>query len=110
MIRLFLTFLRLMGVTDDRLRLRVSIHETADEKQARIFWAQVAGVPLDWLKRSTLKKHQVATNRKNVGADYHGCLVISVLRSAVLYRQIEGIWFAVRDAARDNLAPQSRIV
>ena len=46
MIRLFLAFLRLMKVTDDRLRLRVSIHESADEEQARIFWAEVAGVPV----------------------------------------------------------------
>jgi transcriptional regulator with XRE-family HTH domain len=99
MIRLFLAFLRLMKVTDDRLRLRVSIHETADEEQARIFWAQVVGVAPDSLQRSTLKRHRPATNRKNVGADYHGCLVISVLRSALLYRQVEGVWFAVRDSA-----------
>ena len=110
MIRLFLAFLRLMAVTDDRLRLRVSIHESADEEQARIFWAEVAAVPVDWMQRSTLKRHQVATNRKNVGADYHGCLVVGVLRSAVLYRQIEGIWFAVRDAAGDSLGCQSRFV
>lgn len=29
----------------------------------------------------------------------HGCLVVSVLRRSVLYRQVEGIWFAVRDSA-----------
>jgi hypothetical protein len=57
-----------------------------------------------------LKRHRVRTNRKNVGADYHGCLVISVLRSAVLYRQVEGIWFAVRDSAGDSLGRQSRFV
>ena len=99
-----------MKVTDDRLRLRVSIHESADEEQARIFWAQVVGVPPDSLQRSTLKRHQPATNRKNVGADYHGCLTVSVLRSAALYRQIEGIWFAVREAAGDSLGRQSRFV
>jgi hypothetical protein len=65
---------------------------------------------VDSLQRSTLKRHQPATNRKNVGADYHGCLVVSVLRSAALYRQIEGIWFAVRDAAGDSLGRQSRFV
>ena len=65
---------------------------------------------MDSLQRSTLKRHQVATNRKKVGADYHGCLVISVLRSAALYRQIEGIWFAVRDAASDSLVARSRFV
>ena len=110
MIRLLLAFLRLMNVTDDRLRLRVSIHESADEEQARIFWAQVAGVPAGSLQRSTLKRHRVRTNRKNVGADYHGCLVIRVLRSAALYRQVEGVWFAVREAASDSLSAPSRVV
>jgi hypothetical protein len=28
--------------------------------------------------------------RKNVGADYHGCLIIGVRQSADLYRRIEG--------------------
>jgi transcriptional regulator with XRE-family HTH domain len=48
MIRLFLAF-----------RLRVAIHESADEEQAKIFWAQVAGVPAASLQRSTLKRHRV---------------------------------------------------
>ena len=110
MIRLFLAFLRLMGVSDDRLRLRVAIHESADEEQARIFWAGVTGVPADAFQRSTLKRHVVATRRKNVGVGYHGCLVIVVLRSVALYRQVEGIWFAVRDAAGSSLSAPSRVV
>jgi transposase len=110
MIRLFLAFLRLMGVSDDRLRFRVSIHESADEEQARIFWGQVTGVSADSFQRSTLKRHVVPTRRKNVGVAYHGCLVIRVLGSATLYRQVEGIWFAVRDAASDSLSAQSRVV
>ncbi len=85
MIRLFLAFLRLMGVSDDRRRFRVSIHESADEEQARIFRAQVTGVSVDSFQRTTLKRHVVPTRRKNVGADYHGCLIISVLGSATLY-------------------------
>jgi hypothetical protein len=30
--------------------------------------------------------------RKNVGDNYHGCLVVSVVQSADLYRRIEGWW------------------
>jgi transcriptional regulator with XRE-family HTH domain len=110
MIRLFLTFLRLMDVADERVQLRVAIHESADEERARTFWAAVAGVSPTSFQRSTLKRHVVPTVRKNVGVDYHGCLVVTVLRSATLYRQIEGIWFAVRDAAGDSLGCQSRFV
>jgi len=46
-----------------------------------------------------LKRHTASTNRKNVGAGYHGCLSVSVLKSAALYRRIEGTWWAVRQAA-----------
>jgi hypothetical protein len=32
-----------------------------------------------------------ATDR-HVGADYRGCLVVTVLRSQDLYRLVEGLW------------------
>ena len=38
---------------------------------------------------------QPADIRKNVGADYHGCLIVKVRRSADLYRRIEG-WARAR--------------
>ena len=41
-------------------------------------------------RRPTLKRHNPKTVRKNTGGDYHGCLRIEVLRSSILYRQIEG--------------------
>ncbi len=37
-----------------------------------------------------LKRHNPRTVRKNVGADYHGCLIVGVRQSADLYRRIEG--------------------
>lgn len=109
MIRLFLAFLGAMGVTQDQLRFRVSIHETADESEARSFWAGVVGVTASSFQRSTLKKHVATTVRRNVGAGYHGCLVIGVLRSATLYREIEGIWRAVTRTP-SNLVLPSRVV
>ena len=45
MIMLFLAYLRAVGVTPDRLRLRVSIHESADVPAATAFWADLVGVP-----------------------------------------------------------------
>ena len=40
--------------------------------------------------RTGLKRHNPQTARKNVGADYHGCLIIGVRQCADLYRRIEG--------------------
>ena len=40
--------------------------------------------------KTQLKKHNPKTVRRNVGEDYHGCLVIYVRRSADLTLQIAG--------------------
>jgi hypothetical protein len=99
MIRLFVAWLDLLGIERERLRLRVSIHESADVPAAEAFWADVAGVPADMFSRATIKRHQPKTVRKNTGDIYHGCLVIRVLGSASLYRKTEGIWWAVARSA-----------
>jgi DNA-binding CsgD family transcriptional regulator len=69
-IRLHLAWLRMMGVSDDRLRFRVHIHESADVLAAEEYWADVVGVPFDSFARTTLKKHNPRTVRKNVGEEY----------------------------------------
>jgi transcriptional regulator with XRE-family HTH domain len=101
MIRLFLAYLNAVGVEKDRLRYQVQIHETADVVKAECFWADVVDVPVDRLQPSTLKRHRIATNRKNVGLDYHGCLCVRVLQGAALYRRIEGTWWAVGRQTRE---------
>jgi transposase len=110
MITLFRAFLSVLGVEDDRLRLQIAIHESGDVKAAERFWADVVQIPVSSFNRTTLKRHKVRTNRKNVGADYHGCLSIRVLQSAALYRQIEGMWWAVRAAGPTSLQERSRVV
>ena len=95
MIRLFLAWLKLIGVERDRLVYRLSIHESADVAAATAYWAEVVGVAVEEFRRATLKRHVPKTVRKNIGADYHGCLVINVRRSTELYRQIAGWWSGV---------------
>lgn len=103
MVRLFLAYLDLLGVAPERLRLRISIHESADVPAASRYWSDLLGLAISDFQRPTLKRHAPMTNRKNVGADYHGCLSVCVLRSAELYRRIEGTWWAVRTAAEKRL-------
>lgn len=91
-IQLYLAWLRLLGVERERLRYRVMIHMTADAEGAKHYWANLVDVDVSTFQKTTIKKHNPKTVRKNVGESYRGCLVIRVSRGAGLYRQIEGWW------------------
>lgn len=91
-IQLFLAWLALLGVEPERLRFRVMIHMTADVPAAERYWADLVGVEPGGLQKTTIKKHNPRTVRKNVGEDYRGCLVIRVAQGAELYQRIEGWW------------------
>jgi hypothetical protein len=90
LIKFFLRFLEAAGVECERLVYSVQIHETADVGAAEGFWLDVTQAHPSQFRRPTLKRHNPKTVRKNTGGDYHGCLRIEVLRSSILYRQIEG--------------------
>lgn len=90
LVRLFLRFLAVAGVEPERIRFRVHIHERGDVPAAEAYWSDLTGFPAASFYRSSLKKHNPKTVRKNINDDYHGCLIITVLRSAELYRMIEG--------------------
>ncbi|SBT92107.1 hypothetical protein GA0115233_10406 [Streptomyces sp. DI166] len=91
-IQLYLAWLALLGVEPERLRYRVMIHLTADVAGAEQYWADVVGVDVSALQKTTIKRHNPRTVRKNVGENYRGCLVIRVAQGAELYRRIEGWW------------------
>jgi transcriptional regulator with XRE-family HTH domain len=110
MITLFLAFLRALEVEPSRLRFAVQIHETADVAGAEAFWRDVVGGPSASFGKTSLKRHNPLTTRNNTGEAYHGCLRISVLRSAALYRKIEGIWWAASGSVPSNLSDPSRVV
>ncbi|MEU3066713.1 hypothetical protein AB0935_17455 [Streptomyces sp. NPDC007027] len=99
MIEVFLAWLRLLGVADDHLRFHVHIHETADVTAAEQFWAALTGAGPEAFGKTSLKRHSPRTTRKNVGAEYRGCLVVRVLKGADLYRRIEGCWCGIVGAA-----------
>jgi transposase len=103
LIKLFLRFLAVTGTTPDRLVCRVLIHESADVAAAHRFWQEVTCLAPKAFGQPTLKRHNPKTIRKNTGDDYHGCLVIDVHRSSVLYRQIEG-WASAAMAASAQFA------
>lgn len=73
----------------------MSIHESADVPGAERFWAQLAGIPVSELRRTTLKKHNPKTIRRNTTESYRGCLIIYVVKSADIYRRVEGAWYGI---------------
>ncbi|MFF5650475.1 hypothetical protein ACIPIC_39410 [Streptomyces collinus] len=94
-ISFFLRWLDVLGVERERLRFRVSIHESANVQEAEEFWAELAGVAPASIQKATLKKHNPKTSRKNTSEAYRGCLIIYVLKSADLYRRMEGAWYGI---------------
>ncbi len=105
LIRFFLRFLDAAGVDPTQVRYRVYIHEHADIVGAGYYWHGVTGADPAQFRKPTLKRHNPKTVRWNVGDGYHGCLRIDVLRSASLYRRIEGwVRAAMSDAETGAIA------
>ncbi|WP_030650561.1 MULTISPECIES: helix-turn-helix domain-containing protein [Streptomyces] len=102
-IRTYLAWLDLLGVDRERLTFRVLIHESADVAAAHRQWADIADVDPGVFAKPTLKRHNPKTVRKNIGDDYHGCLVVGVARSAHLYNRIEGWWNGIVAQAQARL-------
>ncbi|MFJ5560828.1 hypothetical protein ACIQCD_26325 [Streptomyces sp. NPDC093250] len=102
-IQTYLAWLDLLDVDRGRLNFRVLIHESADIDAAHRFWAEIADIDTSVFAKPTLKKHNPKTVRKNTGDDYHGCLVITVARSADLYNRIEGWWSGIVTHAQARL-------
>ncbi|MFF6995596.1 hypothetical protein ACFY93_11625 [Streptomyces sp. NPDC008313] len=105
-IRMYLAWLNLLGVSPERLQYRVMIHMTADIEDAKRYWADVIGVDASTFQKTTIKKHNPKTIRKNVGEGYRGCLVIRVSQGAELYRRIEGWWSGMVHSV-DRIMPPS---
>jgi len=99
LITLFLRFLDAVGVDRNMIVYRVYIHETADVAGAERFWLEATGADPTLFRRPALKRHRPQTVRKNVGADYRGCLRVDVRQNVELYRRIEGWTRAVTSGA-----------
>jgi transposase len=90
LITFFLRFLDAAGISRDRLIYRVNIHESANVAAAERFWLTLTGAGSDQFRRTSLKRHNPETVRKNVGDGYYGCLCVAIRQGADLYQRIEG--------------------
>lgn len=90
LIRFFLKFLVTAGVSRERLRYCVYIHESADAQAATSYWASMVGAGTDQFVQPVIKRHTPRTSRTDDNAGYHGCLQVSVAKGNELYRDISG--------------------
>jgi hypothetical protein len=90
LISFFLLFLDTAGIPRSDLAFQLQIHETADVASAERFWLALTGARPEQFGKTSLKRHNPATTRKNTSDGYHGCLRVDVRRSCELYRKIEG--------------------
>jgi len=87
--RLFLKWLRLVGIRREDIYCELYIHKTGDIKSAQSFWARELGFSPGGI-RVYLKRHSIGPSRKNIGREYHGTLRILVRRSTDFNRKIAG--------------------
>lgn len=92
MIRLFLSWIEVIGVERASITFRLAIHEDANVSGALAYWERVVGVPATSFLPTTLKRGNPKTRRRNVGEGYRGCLVVRVRRSGDLNKRFEA-WF-----------------
>ncbi|MFI7211097.1 helix-turn-helix domain-containing protein [Micromonospora maritima] len=95
---LFLAFLANCGIDRDAPSYRLLIHESADVEAVERWWAERLGLPRERFGRATLKRHNPTTVRRNGGAGYRGCLVITVPRSREIYWRVEGVMAGIGQA------------
>jgi hypothetical protein len=100
LIKLFLRFLDKSGISRERLRYCVLIHESADVEEATRYWASVTAAAPHQFTKPVIKHHTPRTSRPDDNADYHGCLRVSVTKSSELYREISGWAHGVMTAKR----------
>jgi hypothetical protein len=91
-IRVFLAWLSLLGITQSEVTFRVAIHRSGDVDGAEKFWAAVVGVSQSELARTSLKRHERRQSRHHPTESYLGCLRVEVRKSTDFNRQIAGWW------------------
>jgi hypothetical protein len=100
LIKFFLRFLDKAGVSPQRLRYCVYIHESADVEAATSYWSGTVGATPAQFLRPVIKRHEPRLSRRDDNTGYHGCLQVSVAKSSGLYREISGWAHGVMTANR----------
>jgi len=93
MIKFFIVWLReYLNISSEDFKFGIYIHENNKYRIDEVirYWSKVTSFPKKKFDYVYYKKHNVKTNRKNVGEDYFGVLRVSIRKSIDLNRKIAG--------------------
>ena len=94
MIKIFINWLDIIGISRDELEYELYIHNNSDWKRAFSFWSSYLRIDRRNLK-IRFKKHTIKSLRKNVGDSYKGLIKVTVKKSTDLNRKIYGWTIAI---------------
>jgi hypothetical protein len=92
MIRLFLKWLRSIGIPEDEISLSIYLHDSAKHRIREIqkYWSKSLKLRINRFEKIYFKRGSTKSFRKNTGVGYYGQVRVSVLRSTNLNRRIHG--------------------
>lgn len=93
MVKLYLKWLsKILKIKPIGVAFEIFIHENHinELNNVKKYWSSITGFPVPNFKNIYLKKHNIKTNRKNIGNNYHGLLKIKVKESSTLNRRVAG--------------------
>lgn len=93
MIRIFLKWVqKICKVSKNDIRFSIYLHKIARKRknEVRKYWSKITRFPLTQFRKIIWKKHNLRTNRKNIGKNYFGLLRIAISRSTNLNRRVTG--------------------
>ena len=93
MIRMFLLWLKkCLHINADQIRFDIYIHENyrSNVESVKGYWTKVTGQSIGKFDKIYYKRHNVHTQRYNIGNTYFGLLRIRVRKSTDLNRKISG--------------------
>jgi hypothetical protein len=92
MVVVFLKWLKLLKIDQERIHFELYVHESARERvpEMQHFWSKILKSSINNLTHVYFKKGNNSTNRRNIGREYHGLIRIKVKESTDLNRQVSG--------------------
>lgn len=91
LLKLFLRWVKeFCDVKEQDIVYTLYIHKTGNIAAALKYWSKVLEIGIKAFSKTSIKKHNVLTKRKNTGENYHGLIRIRIRRSTNLNRKIKG--------------------
>ncbi len=91
LLRLFVKWVKeFCQIRNENIVYTLYIHETGNISLALDYWSKILAIDAKEFGKTSIKRHNVLTKRKNTGENYHGLIRIRVRKSTNLNRTIKG--------------------